>query len=215
MARGAIPTRVGARFGGGVFAGLIRRRASVYVLVVAPRSAEVAAEAFFAPRGIRGVNFSRVVNGAVNSRRLASVDRCIVGRVGECSEGGFSDWYTPSRVEMEVLYTHFRPVAPLRKHGRGTPGGFDPVASSAVIPPMEWLDSSLVHQTVVTGFQQGFREGFATHTFYWSSTGSAGRIEPDVYGLEFGQGVCYLYQTRVPGGRVRPVRCVRVSLRGI
>ena len=209
-----IPTRVGDRFGGGAFAGLIRRGASVYVLVVAPRSAEVEAGAFFSPRGIRGVNFSRVVNGLLNSRRLASVKGCIVSQVGECRAGGFSDWHTPSRVEAEVLYTHFRPVAPLRTRSQGTPGGFDPVASSAVIPPSNWCDSSTVPQTVVTGFQQGFREAFATHTFYWTSTGSAGRIEPDVYGLEFGQGICYLYQTRVPGGQVRPVRCVRVSLRG-
>ena len=171
-----IPTRVGQRFGGGVFAGVIRVGESAYGLIVAPKHTErsgilLKTHSSETP-GTQSVN-----DGSANTRVMLGSEHPSAECCLNLRSGGYSDWYLPSRDEMELCYRHLKPTTSgnwYSEHDRdfyysgnlAVAAGFNP---SSIPVGCAYTPYSPC-QTLVTSFCKYGSEEFNTDADYWSST---------------------------------------------
>ena len=182
---------VGEAYGGGFFAGLIRIGSSTYGLIVAPKDGgEIVGE--WGPRKAVDGALS-FFDGHANTQAMADAGSDIALWAYSLQIGDNSDWYIPSRDELEVCYRNLKPTDASNYCGSGdNPSAYLPSYAYSIDTPA---------QTTAEAFRgaQAFDP-----VWHWTSTQYAGNAS-DAWLQYFGSG--HQHGTgKGYKGRVRAVR---------
>jgi hypothetical protein len=110
------PAVIGEPFGGGFFAGYISHTADgspTHALIVAPKAAG-AASLRWKTTQTTTPNTTSLFDGVINTAAMVTagiVDHPAAEFCVNLSIGGFTDWYLPSRNELEIAYFNLKPSA--------------------------------------------------------------------------------------------------------
>ncbi len=170
-----ILTRIGQKFEGGYFAGVIRVKDSAFLVLASPKSTEHKRLRWKLQRsstpGIRRVNDGWANTNTMNDSAHPAAQYCRSLTVGR-----HTDLYLPSRDELELCYRVFKPTARVNDtYDAGTFPGNLRLANGAnpgSIPTGAAYTETNPAQTIVTAFQTGGIEAFAPD-WYWTSTESS------------------------------------------
>lgn len=184
---------IGEAFGGGFFAGLIRIGSATYGLIVAPKEpGEIVGE--WGPR--KAIDGARsFFDGYANTQAMSEAGSEIATQVRALDINGTTDWYIPSRDELEICYRNLKPTEDSNYCGSGdNPSTYLPSYAYAPDTPA---------QTSVEAFQEGNAEALDP-VWHWTSTQFAG-LASRAWGQYFGGGI---QDDNGKGykGRVRAVR---------
>jgi hypothetical protein len=201
-----VPVNIGDELGGGYFAGYISHTANgvpTHALIVAPRAT-----------GATGTGYTLTTNpqwktantttagttsdfdGAANTAAMVTAGIADHPAANFCvglSIGGFSDWYLPSRYEMDIAYFNLKPSTAVNDTNWGTN-----IYSVPRRPRNNSRNSPI--QTNLTAFNTTSQAFVADG--HWSSTES---LASNAWGLNLGSG----FQTligKTNGIRVRAFR---------
>jgi hypothetical protein len=161
---------IGDSYEGGFFAGYISHTANsvpTHRLIVAPKSTgETSDTAQDSATSLSG--FSDY-DGAVNTAIfLAAGNSDAADFVDGLTIGGYSDWYWPTLVELQIAYFFLKPTTTTSFCNRGTNAYQVPERTT------DWNCSASPAadpaQTTVSAFQAGGGEDFNTN-YHWSSYG--------------------------------------------
>lgn len=168
---GPVFPNIGAPYGGGFIGGKINVSGTQYYLIVAPKATGQASKTWGPDVTITGV-FSEI-NGPTNSAYLAGLGASYQAAkfCEDLTIGAYSDWYLPSKNELEVLYYNLKPTTDVNNTSSG--------ANANAVSPEEPINTNYTSgspaQTSVvsvSGFKTGETEAFATN--YWNSTEISG-----------------------------------------
>ena len=169
-----IPTRIGQKFEGGYFAGVIRVKDSAYLVLASPKSTERRIPfktTYSSTSGIQSVN-----DGWANTNAMNDVDHPAAQYCRSLNVGGHADLYLPSRDELELCYRVFKPIdLSNTTSGVGTfPGNLSSANGTNLnaIPTGAAYTKTDPAQTIVTAFRAGSVEAF-DEAYYWTSTESS------------------------------------------
>jgi len=171
----AIPTEPGTPFAGGFYAGRLHVGDSLFALIVAPKAAgetsgpwlagpdDDAAEEGDDDASATGVpGACSYCDGLANTNALAEVGSGLANWARGLAIGEHTDWYVPSRDELEILYRAFKPTPQKNWTWRH---GDNPSSVPVGYPYTETAPA----QTCAQAFQAGGAEAFEP-TWHWSST---------------------------------------------
>jgi hypothetical protein len=172
---------IGDAFGGGFYAGKIVQGGTTYYVIVAPKSSgensskqwKTSADA--GPTATQTLNNGPAESSSMNSATYPAAQFC-----EGLTIGGYSDWYLPSRDELELCYRNLKPTTGTNstsarsKSSYTYPEGNDVSGDTMGInrnsnPTGSAYTTSVPAQTSVTNFQSGGTEAFAA-VDYWSSS---------------------------------------------
>lgn len=159
---------IGSALGGGFFAGQISTAGNGvadYNLIIGPVASADSAKSYKnANTDTVGANSD--INGPQNTADIVADGNATVYPAAHfCNDlvtGGFSDWYMPSKNEVEVCYYNLKPTTT----SNNTSGGINP---NAVPARASNYTAGNPAQTTATDFQSTGAEDFAL-TVYFSST---------------------------------------------
>jgi hypothetical protein len=196
------PAVIGEEFGGGFFAGYISHTADgnpTHALIVAPRATGATGGGYTLTTNIKWsdqdvavpasstlIGASNVFDGKVNTDLMMSLIANNTYSAGafpaakfcaDLSIGGFTDWYLPSRFELDIAYFNLKPSTAENSILWG-------VNNYSV--PKRTIDNTLTYpaQTYVTAFNTS-AEAFAAED-HWSSTEAANTL---TWNLTFSNGL--------------------------
>lgn len=184
----AIVSAFGTILEGGFYAGRIRLADGEYAIIVAPKVEGEHADAAWG-KVKRVEDAMSVFDGLANTKAMAEAGSKLAQWALDLSIGGQTDWYLPSRDELELCYRNLKPTTQENWCYRGD-------NPSSVPPGYAYLPDAPA-QSEVAAFRSGGAEAF-DDTFYWSSTQSAGG-SGCAWGQYFGNGG--------QGGGRKDVRC--------
>ena len=206
-----IPTRVGQQVGGGYFAGVNRIKQSAYAIIVAPESTETPSIPFKTSKTATP-NTQSVNDGRANTRSINNSSHPAAQYCCNLTAGSYTDWYLPSRDELELCYRYLKPGDGNNATGliTSTAGnlnknhGLNPNS----IPVSAAYTDDNPSQTIVTAFcirgVAAFNEDwYRTSTEYSANTSSA-LIQGFTSGYQDWTSKTYT------GGRLRAVRRVAI-----
>ncbi|MFZ6755789.1 DUF1566 domain-containing protein [Undibacterium sp. Ji50W] len=158
------PTVSGTPFGGGFYAGRIRINDDIFAIIVAPKATEIEMPWNESSRSIPATSF---FDGAANTKAMAMAQAGsdLAQHIQGLDINGFSDWYLPSRDELELCYRNLKPSAHQNYCYRGD--------NPSSVPPGYAYARDLPAQTNDAAFQDGGEEAFEL-AWYWTSTQGAG-----------------------------------------
>ena len=206
-----ILTRIGQKFEGGYFTGVIRVRDCAYVILVAPKSTEGSTQfktAYSMTPGIQLVN-----DGWTNTNAMDNTEHTAAQHCRSLYVGGHTDWYLPSRDELELCYRNLKPTGRSNTTYTGTYTSNFRLANGtnlSSIPTGDEYTSTNPAQTIVTAFQTGSVEAFETSNYYWTSTESSFDTNTSLIRI-FSNG-CQNWGNKTDVGIVRGVRRVLILL---
>jgi hypothetical protein len=159
---------IGSAYGGGFFAGQISTAGNGiadYNLVVGPiASAQSTLQWKNARTTTTGAD--SVINGIQNTADMVADGSSTVYPAAhfcnDLSTGGQTDWYMPSKNEMEICYYNLKPTTGANNTSSG-------INANAVPARASNYTTSVPAQTSATDFQTGNTEAFASAA-YWIST---------------------------------------------
>jgi hypothetical protein len=162
-----VPTVIGQSFGGGFYAGQIGvAGVATHYLIVGPT-----ASAQNNSRRWKNANTSTAgadsnIDGPQNTADMvADGDATVYPAAHFCNNlviGGFSDWYMPSKNELEICYYNLKPTTTSNNTSSGTNTNAVPSRNSN-------YTSGTPAQTSAAAFQTGGAEDFDSAA-YWAST---------------------------------------------
>ncbi len=162
------PTILAEPFAGGFYAGRINVDGVVYALIVAPKNGGEHDDIAWS-KGLKALDGARsFFDGQANTEAMAEAGSKLAKWALGLEIGGYSDWYLPSRDELELAYRAFKPTDDENYCWRGDNPSSVPVGYAYS------LDSPA--KTTAEAFKEGGAEAF-TPTWYWSSTQSAGNAD--------------------------------------
>lgn len=158
-----IPTIPGTPFGGGFFVGRYRIGENHFALIVSPREFGERKPSMWSKSysDIPGANSFN--DGHANTLAMADAKLPLAKWARELSINGLSDWYLPSRDELELCYRYLKPKTQenwVWRHGE------NPSALPFATHPYTATEPT---QTAVDLFRAGGAEAF-DDTRYWTST---------------------------------------------
>jgi hypothetical protein len=186
-----VPVNIGDEFGGGYFAGYISHTENgvpTHALIVAPRATGAtgggytlttnlkwADETVDVPANGTLIGASSAFDGKVNTDLMMSLIANNTYSAGafpaaqfcaDLSIGGFTDWYLPSRSELDIAYFNLKPDTQINDTNWG--------ANIYSVPRRPRLNSrNFPIQTNLTAFNSAAQQAFPAGN-HWSSTeGSA------------------------------------------
>lgn len=170
-----LPAEIGAPYGGGFFAGLYTLSGVRYALVLSPKS-----------QGERaGLNYVSGVTTSGHDGRIPTEASPETVSVNQFTKnlviGGFDDWYTPGRNELEMLYRAFKPGPEANWTTDRVPNDWAIGETSHKMGQNDSSDNGAGYtttspaQTPLAKFQTGGSECMAPG-FHWSSTANASFI---------------------------------------
>jgi hypothetical protein len=185
---GGLPA-LGSSYGGGYFAGAyssVGNGAITHLLVIAPKATGQRAISY-PPSGLsfrtsQSAITTTTYDGYANQQAMIAVDSSLATFPAAqfCKNltiGGYTDWYLPSIMEMEILYWNLKPST-VADRNRG-PSNFTLGLNAYSIPSRENIswNSSFPAQTSVAIFQSGGVEAFNINgsvndnaPSYWTSS---------------------------------------------
>jgi len=162
---------IGSAFGGGFFAGQISTAGNGiadYNLVIGP-AASADTLKIWKNANSDTVGADSDFDGAANTANIVADGNSTVYPAAHfCNDlviGGFSDWYMPSKNELEICYFNLKPTTTSNNTSRGTNANAVPARASN-------YTAGTPAQTSATDFQSTGAEDFALD-YYWTSTQSA------------------------------------------
>lgn len=172
-----IATAFGTILEGGFYAGRIRLADGEYAVIVAPRDPGEHKDTKWGPvkRVTGAMSF---FDGLANTKAMAEAGSKLAQWALGLAIDGHSDWYLPSRDELELCYRNLKPTAQENWCYRGDNPSSVPVGY-AYFPDAP-------AQTDIEIFRAGGAEAF-DDTWYWSSTQYAGDSDY-AWGQHFGYG---------------------------
>ena len=166
-----IPTRIGQKFEGGYFAGVIRVKDCAYAILAAPKSTERSIP--FKTHCSGTPNTQLVNDGWSNTNAMNDSAHPAAQYCRSLTVGGHTDLYLPSRDELELCYRVFKPTN--RSNTTSCAGAFpgnlslENGVNPSSIPTGAAYTETNPAQTIVTAFRAGNVEAFAVE-WYWTST---------------------------------------------
>ena len=206
-----IPSRIGVKFEGGYFIGVIRAGDVCYALIVAPGCTEVR----LAQKNSNGQTTvtQSVNNGVLNTHEMNDDFYSVAQYCCNLTEGGYTDWYLPSRDELELCYRYLKPRADYNTTysdgnflgNLGFANGTNPNSVPVGTP----YTTTNPAQTAVIAFWAGSVDAFSS-AYYWTSTEYTARTSYVlIQNFDYGH-QCWDGKTD-SGNRVRAVRCVLIE----
>ena len=205
-----LPTVFGQAWGGGYYAGVIKVGTTRYALIVAPKSTQTTGIAFKTTADATA-NTQSVNDGWTNTNSMNNASHPAAQYCRNMTAGGYTDWYLPSRDELELCYRNLKPTTSNNATGpTGITG--NATANHGENPNSDPAGAAYTTtnpaQTTATTFQSGGVEAFDASDYYWTSTESssdtnASLIQLFSNGLQGWFSKTYVY-------RVRGVRRVQI-----
>lgn len=160
---------IGAAYQGGYFAGQISTSGNgvaTHNLVVSPKSSGNNSSKQFKTSNTQDAGATSVIDGPSNSSSMNDVNHPAAQFCEGLSIGGYSDWYLPAKLELEVCYYNLKPSTSsnITDYGANT---------YAVPSRANNYTSSIPGQTIATDFKDTGSQYFDFSPFsilYWSST---------------------------------------------
>ena len=154
---------IGSPFQGGFFAGLFNIDGQLHGLIVAPKATGELDEARWGEYGKDIADATSVYDGLANTQAMAAEGYQLAKWALELEIDGHTDWYLPSRDELEILYRQFKPTSetnyPYGRHGE----------NSSAVPITQHYSAEAPAQTGHEAFQEGGDQAFED-SWYWSSS---------------------------------------------
>ncbi|MFN3766801.1 MAG: DUF1566 domain-containing protein [Ectopseudomonas guguanensis] len=154
---------VGSPFQGGFFAGLLQIDGQLHGLIVAPKAIGELAESRWGEYGNDIAGATSVYDGLANTQAMAAEGYPLAKWALELEIDSFTDWYLPSRDELEILYRQFKPTTETNyqygRHGE----------NSSSVPITQHYSAEAPTKTHHEAFQEGGSEAFGD-CWYCSST---------------------------------------------
>ena len=181
-----VPTAIGQPYGGGYYAGKITQGGSQYYIIVAPKATGQSGTTLAykttndaAPAATQTLNNGPAASASMNSATYPAAQYCEGLYIG-----GYTDWYLPSRDELEVCYRNLKPDTTANSTGTRVKSAYTYSEGNDVSgdtmginrnssPTGSAYTASVPGQTAVTLFQSGNTEAF-TADAYWSSSEYSG-----------------------------------------
>ena len=171
------PAVIGEAFGGGYFAGYISHTADgspTHALIVAPRATGATGSGYtlltteyqWKTTGTTTANTTSQFDGASNTAAMVTAGIANHPAANFCvglNIGGFTDWYLPARLELDIAYFNLKPTTTLNDAGWGV--------NAYSVPPRQANTLLVPPQTTVLAFRTGGAEQFYDD-YHWSSTES-------------------------------------------
>ena len=200
------PTVIGQSFGGGFYAGQISTAGNSvadYYLIVGPVASAENASKKYKNTNTSVPGAASVIEGPQNTADMvADGDATVYPAAHFCDGltiGGFSDWYLPAKLEIEVCYYNLKPTT---ANNETSANGIN---AYAVPARASKYTTGTPAQTSATSFQSTGTEDFLVSN-YWTSTdpfASFGFVE------YFGSGSIG-YASKTGAYRVRAIRRIAV-----
>ena len=208
-----IPAVIGEPFGGGYFAGYISHTADgnpTHALIVAPRATGATGTGYtlttmltWKTANTTTAGTGSSFDGAANTAAMVTAGIADHPAANFCvglSIGGFSDWYLPSRFELDIAYFNLKPDTTANSLTSGTNLYSVPQRNS------NWT-AAYPARTPLTAWQSaGGSESFAAD-FHWTSTEFN---VSNVYTLRLDLGLQNSFQSKLGTIRTRAFR--RIAL---
>jgi hypothetical protein len=169
------PANIGQPVEGGFFAGLISHTADsnpTHALIVAPRATGATGQNYPVNTNLQWKTATTITadttsefDGAANTAAMVTAGIANHPAAQFCvnlSIGGFTDWYLPARLELDIAYFHLKPTT----QGNNINFGDNPYS---VPRRNSKYTTGNPTQTTVTAFQSTQSEAFAVLT-HWVST---------------------------------------------
>jgi len=188
-----------------------------YRVIVAPKSSGENSDRQWKTTNDAGPTATQTLNnGAAASAAMNSASYPAAQFCEGLSIGGYTDWYLPSRDELELCYRNLKPTTTANgtsarsKSSITYPEGNDVSGDTMGInrnssPTGAAYTSSVPAQTSVAAFKSGGSEAFAAGPYWSSSEWNTG----NVWRQDFDSGFQYA-DTKSYGAAVRAVRRVAV-----
>jgi hypothetical protein len=205
------PAVIGEAFGGGYFAGYISHTADgspTHALIVAPRATGATGAGYTLTTNLLWKTAATTTagttsdfDGAANTAAMVTAGIANHPAAQFCvdlSIGGFTDWYLPSRYELDVAYYNLKP---------NTTNNSTLWGANDYSVPKRTSNNTLVYpeQTYAANFVSS-AEAFVANT-HWSSTDFSGT---NAWRLDLSNGIHSTNSTKTTGLRVRAFR--RIAL---
>jgi hypothetical protein len=172
---GAAEPEIGDAYGGGYFAGYISHTAdgvATHRLIVAPAATGASGTGYTLTTMLTVKTTASATtgtgsdfDGAANTAAMVTAGIASHPAAEFCTEltiGGFTDWYLPSRLELEIAYFNLKPGTVNNTTGSG-------VNAYSVPARVANYTTTVPGQTAVSAFQTGNSEAFLPN-LHWSST---------------------------------------------
>ncbi|KJV33239.1 hypothetical protein VI06_03335 [Aquitalea magnusonii] len=153
---------IGEAFEGGFFANRIRIGANEFALIVAPKSTGEITMAW----GSLGEDIEAArscFDGMANTQAMAEAGSELAKWALSLDIDGHTDWYIPSRDELEICYRNLKPT------DQENYCSFRDGDNASSVPPGFLYTEQSPAQTAVSAFQAGNTEAFDSR-WYWAST---------------------------------------------
>lgn len=150
---------------GGFFAGLILVHGETHALIVSPKAEGEHDDAELLKSGANVPGALSFFDGEANTAALAAAGSDLAKWAQGLAIGGFTDWYLPSRDELEICYRAFKPTDEENYCWRGD--------NPSSVPAGYAYSKDSPAQTGIEAFKAGGAEAFED-TWYWTSTQCAG-----------------------------------------
>jgi hypothetical protein len=191
-----LPAAIGAALAGGFFAGLVNVDGTTFALVVAPKDGGECKRAWGDPTKFPPYATS-YCDGVKNTADMAATGSELGQWARALTLAGHTDWYIPSRDELELMYRNLKPTS------RDNYASFRDGENPSSVPAGYGYIASAPAQSSVAAFQAGGAEALEPE-WYWSSTQRAS--EPSFAWYQyFSNGSQYGYRKSYEG-RARAVR---------
>ena len=177
-----VPSVAGAAYRGGFFAGKIVVGGSTYALVVAPKASGENTSKQWKTSNDTTAGTLSLNDGLSNSNAMNNASHPAAQFCRALTIGGYSDWYLPSRDELEIVYRNCKPdstantvYASRLDNWGATPGQYNGVDSNGngynanSLPVGTAYTTSNPTTSVSAAYVTGGAEAFG-NSWYWSST---------------------------------------------
>lgn len=176
--------QIGSPIEGGFYAGTINLNGQHYGIVVAPKATGETKGQW--GEYSKEIPATHIADGFANTAVMFVAGSEIAQWAQKLNINGHSDWYIPSRDELELIYRNLKPST--RKNLCGFKDG-ESISSHPIGTP---YSPDAPAQTVITDFQEGNAEAME-EAWYWSSTqysahGAFIQDFEDGYQLYYGKG---------------------------